>query len=348
MKPFAPLSSIVVALSLLVDCATSAQDGTKRKSRDATAPLFIEFTLTNAEQAAMMDEDLNVMTRLLEKALDQGLGEDRPETKLNLQMLYTSGGRSVRAMYLENFGALFMIKVNFPVVAMAKMEPKKKAKKPETEWDQVKSELKEDEQAEDETLATLNPPRTEYDASQIEALKKVLLQSLKHAANIRPLKPDEFVALSVFGSDIGGGVMGYVRTASSTIPATVPAAPSAGSSKKKAKGAATDIPGDASEPLTGPTIVTRPGQPAELNVSDSRTGITLTRAAVRGSSKAGPQGTVLTVRAKKSDVDAFARGEMNLETFQKGAVFNAYLGNGYGILSLNSWAGSARSSSSSR
>jgi hypothetical protein len=366
MKPITPLSSILITLSLLVGCASSAQDGggggrgggsggqgdsrqlrnSSSKSRDAVPPLFIEFTSASAEQVAMMDEDLNVMTRLVEKALDQGLGEEKPETKLNLPLLLTSGGRSVRAMYLEGFGALFMIKVNFPVVAVAKVESKKPPKKPETEWDQIKSELKEDEQADDDALVTLNPSRTAYDASQIEALKKILLQSLKHAANIRPLKPDEFVALSVFGSDVGSGVQVY-RTTYSTAPsaATTPASPS--STKKKAKVPANEGQGDGSEP-TGPTIVTRPGQSAELNVSDSRTGAILTRAVVRGPGKAGPQGTVLTVRAKKSDVDAFARGEMNLETFQKSAVFNAYLGNGYGILSLNSWAGSARSSSSSR
>ena len=51
---------------------------------------------------------------------------------------------------------------------------------------------------------------------------------------------------------------------------------------------------------------------------------------------------MLTLRVKKSDVDAFARGQSNLETFQKQAVFNAYIGNGYGVLSVNSWAGSGK------
>ena len=313
MKSFAPVPSIVIALSLLGGCTTSAQDTAQRRAiklRDATAPLFIEFTPTSAEQATMMDEDLNVMTRLLEKALDQGLGEDKPDVKLNLPMLFTSSGRSVRAVYLEGFGALFLIKVNFPVVAVAKAELKKQAKKPITEWDQVKSELKEDEQKDDEIVWTADPARAESEALQIEALKKILLQSLKHAANIRHLKPDEFVALSVFGSEVNGSVQ-IVRNAYSTAPSAASVASSANSSKKKEKGksAANEGLTEGAEPAS-PAIVTRPGQPAELSVSDSRTGGMFTRAVVRGSGKAGPQGTVLTLRVKKSDVDAFAHGEV--------------------------------------
>jgi hypothetical protein len=317
------------------------------KARDSIPPLFIEFSPATREQADTMEEDLSVMARLIDKALDQGLGEDMPPVKLNLPMLYTSSGRSVRAMYLEGFGALFMVKVNFPVVAPPKVETRPEPASTNSEWDQVKTELREqDEQETDRIAPTLDLTRGEFDASQVESLKKALLQSLKHASHIRTLKPDEFVAVSVFGSDLGE-VLKMNRAAANASPAGIaPAAPPASNTptsntpKKKAKADANELAADFAEaPATGATA--RPGQPAELSAGETR----LTRALVRitsKSSKSSAQGTVLTLRVKKSDVDAFTKGQLNLETFQKKAVFNAYVGNGYGVLSVNSWAGSSK------
>src|SRR5205085_1060704 len=50
------------------------------------------------------------------------------------------------------------------------------------------------------------------------------------------------------------------------------------------------------------------------------------------------QGTVLSLRVKKSDVDAFANGKLDFETFAKKAEQHSYPGNGYGITSINSWS----------
>ena len=44
-----------------------------------------------------------------------------------------------------------------------------------------------------------------YDAEKVEKLKTTLIESLKHAANIRILKPDESVILSITGSGISSG-----------------------------------------------------------------------------------------------------------------------------------------------
>ena len=48
---------------------------------------------------------------------------------------------------------------------------------------------------------------------------------------------------------------------------------------------------------------------------------------VRGESSPGAgRGTVLIVRVKKSDAEAFAKGEMNWEQFQRKSTINAYVG----------------------
>ena len=55
--------------------------------------------------------------------------------------------------------------------------------------------------------------------------------------------------------------------------------------------------------------------------------------------RAAGQGTVLTLRVKKSDLDAFAKGTLSLEAIQKRTTFNAYVGSGHGIASVNTWIG---------
>ena len=53
---------------------------------------------------------------------------------------------------------------------------------------------------------------------------------------------------------------------------------------------------------------------------------------------AAAPGTVLTLRVKKSDADAFASGKLDFNAFQQKAEIHAYPGSGYGLTSLNSWA----------
>ena len=42
------------------------------------------------------------------------------------------------------------------------------------------------------------------------------------------------------------------------------------------------------------------------------------------------RGTILTIRVKKSDADAFAKGKQTLEEFRKKAKITAYVGNADG------------------
>ena len=51
------------------------------------------------------------------------------------------------------------------------------------------------------------------------------------------------------------------------------------------------------------------------------------------------QGTVMTIRVKKTDVDAFAKGAIDLKTFQARATLNVYVGAGYNTSSINTWPG---------
>src|SRR3954468_2154140 len=82
---------------------------------DAIPPLVIQFSSTNETIIQDWEEDLSVMTQLIEQSLQRAAEEDLADFKISRVLI--SGNRSVRPLYLESFGALFMIKVNFPVVA---------------------------------------------------------------------------------------------------------------------------------------------------------------------------------------------------------------------------------------
>jgi hypothetical protein len=222
----------------------------------------IRFSAGDSNALEQKVEDLTVMTRLIEKALDSGLGEEGTAVRMGVRMLLTGGSRSVRAMYIEDLGPLFMIKVNFPLVAPADGD-RKPPPAPRSEWDKARAEVKGMGMAADEVWIVKGSAHTEYSQELVDTLKQTLLTTLKHATNIRELKPDEFIAISVFG------------------PA----------------------------PMTG-------------------------------------SGTVLTLRAKKSDVDAFAKGDLNFDEFRRLTSISTYAGAGYDITSANSWVQGSHSSGS--
>jgi hypothetical protein len=275
--------------------------------RDSVPPLVFQFTSAEQSALAAMEEDLPVMTRLLEKSLEQSLGENSPAYKMGIPMLVTSSGRSVRAMYLEGFGAMFMIKVSFPVLGL----PAEKEKKPEqptedSEWERTRKELLGIDEPRG-AAGLMSGAAVEFDPALVEALKKEILEALKNASNIRGLKSEEFVCVTVFGGP--QALLAKQSSASALSP-------------KKATTPARTVTRDEKA---------KPGVPGRAGY------------AVTYSSGPASQGTVLTVRVKKSDVDAFANGKLDFKAFEKRTTFNTYLGSGYDVTSVNSWSRPATS-----
>src|SRR6185369_2413066 len=115
--------------------------GTVVTTSSGVPPVVVRFSGAGDDVNGAMEEDLNVMSRLIERSLERGLGDESPDVKMGIRMLYSDGGRSVRAMYLDGFGALFMIKVGFPVFAPNANEPKEPAPAADTDWDKAKKDL---------------------------------------------------------------------------------------------------------------------------------------------------------------------------------------------------------------
>jgi hypothetical protein len=281
-------------------------------SSSTVPPIVVRFSGAGDDANSAMEEDLNVMGHLIERSLERGLGDDSPDFKMGIRMLYSEGGRSVRAMYLDGFGALFMIKVGFPVFAPNANEPKEPAPAADSDWDKAKKDL----YARDDTRPTetaFASTGAKFDPDQVDELKQVLLQALKNASNIRNLKPNDFVAVSVFGH-----------------PATVASTRKSRSNKNQSSGLpqSNDAPSGAANRKNA----VEAGRSEQKAVGQAR---------VWDLSRTSSQGTVLTIRVKKSDVDAFAKNNLDFEAFQKKAEQQSYTGSGYGVSSINSWTKSS-------
>jgi hypothetical protein len=245
---------------------------------DSIPPVMIRFSQPDAKSAVTLEEDLFVMARVLSRTLERAEAE-KVDYKLGVPMLLTGSGRSVRPMYLEGTGPLFMIKVNFPLIPTPKPEAKSaKRLNEDSEWDAAQRDLFDDAEVTYEESSSRNG----YKEEQVELLKKELIGALKNAANIRGLRPDEFVNIAVFGQSSGARVK------------------------------AVTLPGGAG-------------------------GLAVTAGAYNPDLANAGKGSVLTLRAKKSDIDGFAAGKLDAAAFKAKVTVTAYAGSGVGITSINSW-----------
>jgi hypothetical protein len=254
---------------------------------DSIPPVMIRFSQPDLKTSAGLEEDLFVMARVISRTLDRADAENgKVLTKMGVPMLLTGSGRSVRPMYIEGMGPLFMIKVSFPLLPPPKAEettPRKPTAE-DTEWTEAHRDVfGGTEFTSDETTLQLS----RYNEEQVEMLKKELIGTLKNAANIRGLTPSEFVNIAVFG-----------QGNSAIYSMQLPVEGESGGAKYSVNG-------------KGYVKVTDAGGAA--------------------------RGTVLTLRAKKSDIDAFASGKLEADAFKAKVNITTYAGSGVASTSINSW-----------
>ena len=126
-------------------------------------------------------------------------------------------------------------------------------------------------------------PSEEYDPEKVEQLKTTLIKSLKHAANIHSLKPDESVIISVRGC-----------TPAVVVRETV---------VEETSGRGPD------RTLSSRSVSASRRVPHQKVLSVKKDSVTP---------------AVLTIRAKKSDIDAFSKGEISVEQFHQKVRIHAY------------------------
>jgi hypothetical protein len=241
------------------------------------AALVIPSAEITTEEIATINEDMSIMSRILEKNLQQahinvGSMFIPSSDPWNFNVVFGRGKQATQGMYLQGYGALFLMKVDFPLSPGPQVEEEKETQQKDEEdvdpvWTEMKNEIFEPETSKrhkDER------PKKEYDAEKVENLKTILTKALKHATNIRNLKPEESVILTITGTPVSSGYKS-VRT----------------------------IPG------TNQIIVIDQNNRSQIIGADVVGDIGLSLP------------TVIVIRAKKSNIDRFAKGDLDFDQFQQ-------------------------------
>ena len=167
----------------------------------AATALVIPTAEIKPEDLITIMEDLNVMARIFDKKLAQ-LQPLRARFRSGLGWTFSSRDScSTGAMYIQGYGALFLTNVDFPLSPPPKAEEVKETEEEAIDpvWEQMKQEMYEPEDV-SRRRRTDDRPEEKYDPEKVENLKSTLIKALKHAANIRGLKPDEWVNVATVSS----------------------------------------------------------------------------------------------------------------------------------------------------
>jgi len=241
----------------------------KRASSSGPGPnnaLIVLSSSADAKAQPNLQEDLAVMSHILDKAIDDKFGSEQPLRKaMGVELFFSPDAGSLRNSYFEGYGALFLLRVNFPLLPPpAKTETQKEEPPVTSAWEEARQEVLGAPGAPGPNPAPAEP----YSEEKVNRLKTALFDALKNAANIRHLKPDEGVTLCVFGG-----------SKSDVDQANVVRQSSAGGRGEW-------------------MVLQNVGTP--------------------------PRATILTLRAKKADIDAFAKGQINPDDFHQKVASATY------------------------
>lgn len=225
-------------------------------------PLIISSSTPDEKSLATLDEDLNIMARVLDKSVDRGSHDDGRKA-MGIQLWATGGGNRARNLYIEGHGAIFILNVPFPLLAPpSKPQVEEKKEAASSTWEEARNELygREDDRPGMKRKSGDKRLPVPFEAERVEDLKRDLSEALKNATHIRGLKDNETVTVVVQGA--GSGSVQRARVAGP-------------------KGEGEDLFAFAFAP------------------------------------GGGGARSVMTLRAKKSDIDAFAKGKTELDDFRR-------------------------------
>jgi hypothetical protein len=147
-------------------------------------PLLVRSSDMNAKDEANLAEDLAVMEHILDKALDDlPGGQPHARTAMGIDVFVAPNSSAMRSMYLEGYGALFLLNVGFPVLATTSAAHEEKPSG-DSAWEEARQELY-GEAIEPQTSGV---PGEEFSEEKVNRLKATLLRALKNATNIRGLE----------------------------------------------------------------------------------------------------------------------------------------------------------------
>jgi len=339
---------------------TTSTFGWATDAREGEGPVSV-MTFKSPDQTNLDEtaQDLNILSYIFSQNLERALGVEGGESedyKLGIPMLLQTGGHWVEASYIEGFGAIFNLKVRFPLVLAAVTNKDAQTPQVDSEWEQARRAIA--------GVAPVDPSRqSSYDNSYakarryspklVETLKKRVLELLKNASNLRHVQPDEWVAVTFAGPP--NGLMhtrrGAGRSFSGTLPPGSPLGafgdifqgqpdaalapgvlPAGGASPSAPVPIASSgaMAGQPTAPQSVGVVIMPPGASGTISAAPQTAAAAGATSGGGGSSTTAPQvpdrATMMTIRVKKRDADAFAANKMTEEQFFHAAEITTYLG----------------------
>ena len=283
--------------------------------------LVIPATNIEAENLVAMTEDLQVMSHIFDEKFKEP--QEIQGVFIDFGDIFGRDSRSTEAIYLQGYGVLFLMEINFAFTTAPKAKEQEGQETEDVDpiWQRARRKM-------------FSPPsygygeytpKAQYSANKIDQLKTELIRTLKHTANIRNLQPDEWIILTVIGQarQSGGMFEDYYRSA----------APRPGTSRSKGRTSSSSrgsYDGGMGGGMMGGGIgggVMMGGGMGGMaggGMGGGGFGGGVMMGGGMGGMMGGmaygemgsPSTTVLTIRAKKLHVDTFAIGELDFEQFQ--------------------------------
>jgi len=257
-----------------------------RKTRQGGTILVVPMEQTTPEIISAITEDMTIMARIFDKKVNP------QRTRPNIVEVFignhhrdcwpflAGNDQFTKGLYVQGYGALFLIKIDFPLMPPPEIEVEQRASDIDPVWQQTQRELYtpitipehvntgiiEDERGAYYISNHAVTENFEYNAEKVKELKRILLNLLKYASNIKHINSNESVAIAVTGASQPVLIKKITTKRSSGIAPTVGSA-----------------------------------EPTEIKITAS----------------SSTTASVMTIRVLKSDVDAFAKGELDFDQFQQ-------------------------------
>lgn len=158
--------------------------------------LVIRSSELDPKEQANLEEDLAVMSHLLEKTVGSLGTPPQGRSVLGVNLIFAPGHSPTRGLYLEGYGALFTLNVGFPLLPSPKNEDEKESPTTDSAWNEARQEVYGRQRSDGKAVYIRGE---DYDEGKVNRLKDAVLEGLKNATHIRGLKNDDSVTVCIFG-----------------------------------------------------------------------------------------------------------------------------------------------------
>jgi len=273
--------------------------------------LVIPTAEPNVEIVAEVSEDLHVMLEILKEQFAEGPGMIQG-VFTDFGDFFGQGCRQPQAMYIQGYGALFVLETRVPIAPPKAERPVGPAGGTEPNqppadpvWQRVKQRYS------PSYAGASEQDQADGAAITIDDIKEDIIKTLKHASNIRHIEGGETIVVTVVCSGQDAGLQFRYGFSQPVVPGRETTGSVAGgygtstSSRRRSSGTA----GGGGFGVGGSVG----GYVGDGMYSEMMYG----GGAERGLGAIGAAATVLTIQVKKSDVDTFAQGKMDAGLFHK-------------------------------